>query len=1640
MNDRPGSENEQEIRVFSDSFHKFIDSLNPFASFMLALLKNKTAAKNLFLNIAIGGVIHRFDAQPKALETYIGNELIELIKNIKPGLDSLIQTLLTTKPGKSVDEIYDLIKPAITTLFNQKLADYNMSLNEAGVQNFITESFIKNDIIPIVMVVRDIPKFCKSIKDKNILGMLALVKSQMLHHVEHDVHFEVRKHLKVKNDGFYDIQNNDPALVSQIKKILNAFQYAEKTLLFIDSMELNPDSGFKLETLLAKKGAKQVDFLVKVLWHLAVKDSPVGNWLHFELDFEEKEQHVIDEIEQVLPYIRQAQSSLLDIDIPMYQVFGQELLALGGVIQSMSTLSTDETNRLLNEKMNTMEYVAETAGDYIGKPLGVFVDQLKPHTGKTDYNFLIRHAGLLPGYLDKLTQLIHSYGAGEQSASLALNQEDSETFKNSAINLFLEIGTFDSLSRIQKSSSLLFPIRQEVVKLGNGAYQQVQRVNAATGDMVVYQLSKIKNQLFAQLLCESDKLELYLGFTPGVLSKPLMQQLNSIYQTLVHYANSIIELKKEHSDLLQLNNTSFLTQRLQHTLQEKNNCELKIQNTSIAKQSLKSFEEQVAELPDGDINALTAEQRKDLNQKYQLFKQFVIIYNPRLSVLLEQHLTSTQKDNPLQILSNDLKTMIQNVKALCDKDMATYACYITLANTQLTDLPKQVKGVLYSLNPKYMHSIFVINEPAWLNDPSAANNSDKKMVEDFNEQHRFIADLTALTPSNRAQLYDAHRIRSLTLKFIHQEINALQTQLDETDWASNTKKTHAIIERYRVLQPFIVDATTSPQCCPIDHECVNSLIKLTTDKETHKISTMISSLKTNLQALDNLIENQIERSDNRLLLFRFAHQKEREKTTLLFNGAPLTLESEQVQRQNKWIRHQRLSQASGKIKDTLYNLLSRFDPVLKLDKIKQSDSVNFAPFPEMEDSLEALEMPSQVTWIKRIINVVHYLNNNFKSLEKLDRNVEDKKGTQYFLKNALNDGINQIEPYIQIIKAYQTLTELLQEPAGQELFYLLKDNYDELQNIWAKIGPLYALNSTEVNVNNPKPVESSGIWYPMLALMVTPKHLKALSTDEKYGVEQAKKAQEKAKETSQYIEEITRQYQASEYVQLFLNSPYMLFKFIPNLKKKLDKFREHTHEVTLTHLQAIQSTLQDILIESDKWEIKSGLRAGSLSIPIKLIMDKLFNGFIEPLGINLQERAELVSNTLSFEKRLEANAQKQLELTQIILSEEKIFEKLNEFLQTIEDINTQLNLNHIIPPEVTTSFVEKYWAIYLLLQSQKRHYEITMNQRDKSISLDQFCKDCLEIKLKSNAAKGHVHHYPHLNDVLYLVKHMRAAKKGNINTLTVKTNHLKAQSVSIKHANKNYITIGDEQIKECIRRTIDSQISALYRQANQFFYLKADYKTELYKSLLAVENTVLIKAKTLPLNELDKMITSELRKQLDLFSKQEHVQLCHLEGIAGEIERFIHYCKNEASRPIYENNGTLGPKLELLNTLKEIVNDKTKPVSARLAEIKKEAEKETFQNLLMAHEQHFMFNLKSLKRLFMNLFNCIFNFLGNSRCPQDICKSLKQEIKVHKPNTTQGLVTRVGLFNQEQDHFNKSKSRKEKSEHTDKFVRAPKGN
>lgn len=1588
------------------------------AKFILKLIRNNPRKVLAMGRIRASG--------SQELVAYLGKEVVEVLGHLKPDLYAAVDVLLSSHHGTNPDDLYEAIQPILDKLLSQNIGDYGVSLKDLGVHRLLTESYIKSDLLPIFSIVRDIPKFCKSIKEKDFLKTIKEIRTQLLTHLETDLHSEIRKYLVVGTDGLYDIKPQDPALVSQIKKILNALSYAEKVLTFINSMDLNPDTGFKLEQILAKKGDKQIEFMTKITWYLAMKDSVVGNWLSFNLDVEPEELKFIHEIEQAIKYAREAQSSLLEIDIPTYKIFGEELRMLAGVIESLQSFTTDETRTLLENRLSSTDKIAETVGDYVGKPLGIFIDQLKPHDGKTDYSFLTRHLGLLPGHLDQLTQVIYAYG-GQPGTKPALTDADTDVFKDSAIRLFFELSNYDNLMFWQKGFAVLFPIRKDAVTLSQGAYQQVMRVNEATGEMVAYQLSRVKNELFTKIICESDKVELYLGYAPGVLTKPLMLKLNDLYQTLVLYANSVIDLKEKYPDLLQLDNTSFLTKRLQNALQQKNECQLKVDTALKAKQDLETFISNF-------YTSKTEEERDALKKLYQSIEPYVIEYNPRLSVLIHDFFSKKIAHDKLSFSKDDLQLMNQAVKKLCNKEAATFSSYLKLADSRLSDIPRQIKGKLYPLDPQKPHAFLIINELGWLVE-------NKKLVQDKNApvstNHQFIDDLTSLTPENRAELYNYHSIRVLSLKHVQQELDIFLQQLSQSDGFSNQKKINSIIKRYRVLQPYLVDSISASAHDETDKLFVDLMNGLANNSAKPKqFVVILDAMKAGVNKLKNPIGAEIRSSESRQVLFEYAHRQVREEQTVLFNKASLTLESELVQRQDKWIRHQRLSRASENMKDVLLNMLTQFDPSLKLSAKSSSDNV--VPFPEMENDLEALAVPRQVSWAKRMLNLVHYINSNFKYLESLDKDIHKKDVSHYFLKGPLVEGIYQIKPFLELTKAYQTLTELMEEPTGQLLVDTLKGGYSELMGAWETLKPLYFISSDEVHLENPDSVKSSGLWYPLLSLMVLPEHLTKISSGKPYTPLEAEQAQKKAKDVSQFIEEITEQFQTSQYFSLLMKSPYILFKFLPELKDKLDKLRDVTHGVTIQHLQEIQAILQNILKETDNLELKFGLRAGLVSNPTRLIIDKLFNSFIEPLGISLQESSQLVLNTTIFKQRLDINHQKQAETTDMLKSEKQLLVSLDHFLKILVGLKTKIDAKQAISPTEKEQFKSQYWEIYPLLQSQRGHYSLSLDQRDKSIELDKFCDECFKEKLGSVAADGQIYHYSSLNDVMYLVKHVHAAKKGNINTLEMRAGYLSAQSRSISSAKQEFVNKeGKEALEACINRAIDVNIQLICKKTSQSVYLASEFKSRLLTLLLSKKEEILQKASSIPVSELEKTISLELQKQFQLFTKTEYIQLSHLDRILTEIEHFQAYCQKEKLNPIYESTDpatdTLMPKIELLNRLKAIAENKHDSLDNRIAKITEEAKKDTFYTILMSHDNHFKFNLKSIKRVFLNLFHSIFNFFGVAYHPADIYTSLNKVIKDENPSLDKSLLIKTGFFSEDGQEKLASKS-KDTAEHlSDQF-------
>lgn len=1410
------------------------------------------------------------------------------------------------------------------------------------------------------------------------------LKTQLKIYIEERLSPQVKRYLEEEKNGVYPIQANEPALVSQIKKVLNALVHAEKVIIFINSLDLNPDTGFRLESLLEKKGPGKTEFMVKMLWRLVMKDSVLGDWLYFDMNVEENERQFIDDFEGALTHIFEAQTSLLDIDIPIFQLFSQELQAVGAVITELTPVSTP--GNVSSTMFQSTQSIAERVSENVAKPLGVIVDQLNPYMGKTDYRFITQQLGMMPGYLDQLTQLIFQYGAGEPAKALALTPNDRDALNASALRLFNELDIFQEKCWIGQWQSILFPMRKEVITLSYASYQQTLHVNEASSALVVYQLSRIKNDIFARIIAESDKVEQYFGYRPGTLANPLMQELNKIYQTLLSYGKLIVDLEKEHPDLLQLDNTSILTQRMQFILQEKKECHLHVQSSERAKHAIMQFRDKLDTAIEEDaLHLFNHDEKAQLLSWYKQFESLVIENHPTFHAFFEKYISDNHSgEERFTLNKTDLDKVCDSLVSQCDKNTSTYQLYITMADEQLSYLPRQVIGHLYALTPHRSHSLLMIDEPYWVFGQVSMADPEVQRTKGVTKKHHFIDDRPFLTREQKMRLCDYYQIRVMTLTFILSELDVFRGEMSNEDWVNDRKMVRTIINQYRVLQPYIVDAISISTVCHVDEPFIQLLSCLSEKgKKSNDPTLLLENMKRALDIVKRQIELEIERSKHRQRLFEVEHKVDNAVIHSLQSVAlqqTAVMDNHAVDRSHKWIRHQYPSRCSTAIRALLSNLLPYLDKALNVSDNHRL-TLDEIPFPEMENDLEALATPSQVSWIKRIFNVMYYLDSNFKYLESLDRDVSQTDISKYVLKGPLVNGIYQIKPYINITKTYQTLMALLEEPAAHQFYFILKDALTAIQQVWGKIGPLYTTSSNAVIVDNPAPVQSNGIWYVLEPFLVMPEHFKALSKGEVYTAKHAEGMHRQAKELAQYIETIQNDYYASRYLALVMRSPHILFKLLPDIKEKINRFRTDIHQSVTGSLKEIQASLQAILIETDALEIKLGLSAGLISEPMQKILDLSFRCFIQPLGLHLHKKAELIRNEDAFIKRLTVISQQHAEISVMIKSDVAVLEKLKHFLQSIENINPVLSQSQSLTADQKQQFRSEYQSIYPLLKTYEAFFSISLSQQDKSIALDRFCQEC---HVSTHDEDNQAVSASPLKDVLYLVKHVHDTKLGNLNTLKMRLAQLAAQDKAIKTAKTQFHSASKATVLEDVEEMVDKKIEQLKDFSSQYQHVIPHFQQQLEQSLETKKQSLL---QTILVTEnVEKVVIDSLKAQYET--------LCHLDAILGKIVQFQLYCAHEKENALFEIESTLQPKLNLLNELKLIIIDSEKSPDERLKAIQTRVDEQSVKDTLLQYDQHVGFDLRTLKRLMTELLNSIFDWHPS---PQKLVALLTQEISAPQP-------------------------------------------
>jgi len=102
---------------------------------------------------------------------------------------------------------------------------------------------------------------------------------------------------------------------------------------------------------------------------------------------------------------------------------------------------------------------------------------------------------------------------------------------------------------------------------------------------------------------------------------------------------------------------------------------------------------------------------------------------------------------------------------------------------------------------------------------------------------------------------------------------------------------------------------------------------------------------------------------------------------------------------------------------------------------------------------------------------------------------------------------------------------------------------------------------------------------------------------------------------------------SNSYFKLFLEVPTM-YNLFTEWKKNLSVVTDATHDAVINNLPDLRNrVLPEMLMDIDEWEDKLALNPGTLTEPMRQILDAYFEGLIGPLNLPSQEHMNLITSS-----------------------------------------------------------------------------------------------------------------------------------------------------------------------------------------------------------------------------------------------------------------------------------------------------------------------------------------------------------------------------------------------------------------------------
>ncbi len=358
----------------------------------------------------------------------------------------------------------------------------------------------------------------------------------------------------------------------------------------------------------------QIKKIVNALHHLGLIARAVDN------------NFLDSETGSILHHAHEASRLLVHPDVDLTVVFGDDVDVLMSLINHLVPTIYDYTSSRAVQQHAEKTY-------RIGHVSGQGIYQLNRHRQNLDYSYLIALTLCIPEYTARLSNLINRFAEHREEAR-ALD----EAGRTEVLNWFdgLEVGGI-RLSHNKLYRHLVRPM----LDLPTSLLNEVTHLHGVSQTVVREKLIQFK-QLASQLIAFANKCEDTLVLKRGLLSDPLIEQLKSIYDTIIRYVEPVVNMDNGLLDLLVFEDHDFIALRTAPLFERWSQCQRQLLMLNHADKACSDFFNLIK------LRALHDDEdefKQRLAEYYIALQPHVAVLDIKLSNQIVQWLTHSEPAN-----------------------------------------------------------------------------------------------------------------------------------------------------------------------------------------------------------------------------------------------------------------------------------------------------------------------------------------------------------------------------------------------------------------------------------------------------------------------------------------------------------------------------------------------------------------------------------------------------------------------------------------------------------------------------------------------------------------------------------------------------------------------------------------------------------------------------------------------------------------------------------------------------------------------------------------------------------------------------------------------------------------------------------